>query len=69
MIKVCKRCGKDMELPEGSFIKFCQKGSVCFNKRMSEAVVKSNRKKRLALKEPDCEVSDAQVLDKGLNEV
>jgi len=47
MIMVCKRCGKDIELPDGSKIRYCQKGTECYKKRMSEKVKRSVQKKKL----------------------
>ena len=47
MIRVCKRCGCDIELPDNSRIRFCQKGTVCYTKRMSEKVKKCLQKKSL----------------------
>lgn len=61
MIKVCKRCNKDMELPEKSLKKYCQKGTECYTKRMSEIVMRSVKNRATKVVEPDQEVTDARV--------
>jgi hypothetical protein len=69
MIKVCKRCGCDMELPDKSIKKYCQKGSSCFSSRMSENTLRCQKKKALAAIHgmAPVPVSDLTVLDKGID--
>jgi hypothetical protein len=70
MIKVCKRCKADIELPEKSIKRFCQKGTDCYRKRLSENTLRCQKKKALAVVHTmaPVEVSDLTVLDKGIGE-
>lgn len=43
----CRRCNSALLVEEGSKVKYCQKGSVCYRKRCGEAVKRSLNRKRL----------------------